>query len=29
MSNYQLIFDAVRNYAETREDHAALIFNNR
>ncbi len=29
MSNYRFIFDAVRNYAETRGDQAALIFDNR
>ncbi len=29
MSDYRLIFDAVRNYAETRADQSALIFDDR
>lgn len=29
MHDYRLIFDAVRNYAETRADQAALIFDDR
>ncbi len=29
MSDYRLIFDAVCNYAETRADQAAVIFDKR